>query len=57
MYHWLDPAYAVVHSSIVDCNRNILNGLRGGKAETTGEDNLKTVNCYGHHMNLLPKKR
>src|SRR5687768_12035024 len=43
IYEWLDPAYAVVHSSIVDCNRDILNGLRGGKAETTGEDNLKTV--------------
>jgi predicted dehydrogenase len=42
-YTWLDPAYAVVHSSIVDCNRDILNGLRGGKSETTGEDNLKTV--------------
>ncbi|CAA9486969.1 MAG: oxidoreductase domain protein [uncultured Segetibacter sp.] len=43
MYNWLDPAYAVVHSSIVDCNRDILNGLTGGKSETTGEDNLKTV--------------
>jgi predicted dehydrogenase len=43
MFDWLDPAYAVVHSSIVDCNRDILNGLRGGKAETTGEDNFKTV--------------
>jgi predicted dehydrogenase len=43
MYDWLDPAYAVVHSSIVDCNRNILNGLSGGNAETTGEDNFKTV--------------
>ncbi|HLL41895.1 MAG TPA: Gfo/Idh/MocA family oxidoreductase, partial [Segetibacter sp.] len=43
IYPWCDPAYAVVHSSIVDCNRNILDGLRDGKAETTGEDNLKTV--------------
>lgn len=43
MYSWLDPAYAVVHSSIVDCNRNILQGLEGGNAETTGDDNLKTV--------------
>lgn len=43
MYDWLDPAYAVVHSSIVDCQRNILQGLNGGAAETTGEDNLKTV--------------
>lgn len=43
MYNWLDPAYALVHSSIVDCNRDILTGLRGGKAETTGDDNLETV--------------
>ncbi len=43
LYDWLDPDYAVVHSSIVDCNRNILNGLGGGKAETTGADNFKTV--------------
>jgi D-apiose dehydrogenase len=43
MYDWLDPAYAVVHSSIVDAQRDILNGLRGGKAETTGDDNFKTA--------------
>lgn len=43
MYNWLDPAYAVVHSSIVDCNRNILQGLQGDGAETTGDDNFKTV--------------
>ncbi len=43
MYNWLDPAYAVVHSSIVDCNVDILNGLKGGFCETTGADNLKTV--------------
>lgn len=43
MYNWLDPAYAVVHSSIVDCNADILNGLKGGFCETTGTDNLKTV--------------
>jgi D-apiose dehydrogenase len=30
--------------SIVDCNRNIMNDMLGnGKAETTGDDNLKTV--------------
>lgn len=43
MYPWLDPEYAVVHSSIVDCNEDILSGLRGGSCETTGTDNLKTV--------------
>ena len=49
-YHWADPAYAVVHSSIVNCNADILKGLRGGNAETTGDDNFKTVRlvwaCY-----------
>ena len=49
-YTWADPEYAVVHSSIVDCNKDILKGLRGHQAETTGEDNLKTVQlvwaCY-----------
>ena len=43
LYDWIDPAYAVVHSSIVDAQRDILKGLRGGKAETTGDDNFKTV--------------
>lgn len=43
IYPWIDPEYAVVHSSIVDAQRDILNGLRGGKAETTGKDNLKTM--------------
>ncbi len=43
-YTWADPAYEVVHASIVACNANLLAALRGtGKAETTGEDNLKTV--------------
>lgn len=49
-YHWADPDYAVVHSSIVHCNQDILAGLQGGNAETTGDDNLKTVElvwaCY-----------
>jgi len=44
MYSWLDPKYAVVHSSIVDCNRDILRALQGKhQAETTGADNLQTV--------------
>jgi len=43
MYPWLDPDYAVVHSSIVDAQRDILKGLQGGKAENTGKDNLKTM--------------
>ncbi len=43
IYDWVDPDYAVVHSSIVDTQRDILNGLSGGSAETTGDDNFKTA--------------
>jgi predicted dehydrogenase len=43
-YTWADPAYDVIHASIVRCNANLIAALRGdGAAETTGEDNLKTV--------------
>jgi predicted dehydrogenase len=44
VYSWVNPAYAVVQSSIVDCHANILRSLQGlGPAETTGEDNLRTL--------------
>jgi hypothetical protein len=34
----------MVHASIVPCNADFLKDLQGrGKAETTAEDNLKTV--------------
>jgi D-apiose dehydrogenase len=43
-YAWADPAYDLVHASIVPCNADMLQSLRGGQpAETRGEDNLKTV--------------
>ncbi|MBX3278858.1 MAG: Gfo/Idh/MocA family oxidoreductase [Acidobacteria bacterium] len=43
-YRWVDPAYELVQASIVPCNADLLAALRGEKqAETTGEDNLKTV--------------
>lgn len=43
-YDWADPAYSVVHASIVDCNRNLLAHLRGeAEAETTGVDNFETI--------------
>jgi D-apiose dehydrogenase len=43
-YAWADPSYDVVHSSIVSCNANLLGALRGeGAAETTGEDNYRTL--------------
>jgi D-apiose dehydrogenase len=42
-YAWADPAYDLIHSSIVPCQADILKGLRGQGAENTGEDNLKTM--------------
>lgn len=44
VYSWVDPAYSVVQSSIVPCHANILGAIRReSAAETTGEDNLKTL--------------
>ncbi|MBP7142622.1 MAG: Gfo/Idh/MocA family oxidoreductase [Opitutaceae bacterium] len=50
-YSWADARYAVVHSSIVAAQRNLLSALHGDTiAETTGEDNLETLRlvsaCY-----------
>lgn len=43
-YNWVEPAYELVQASIVPCNANLLAALRGeAQAETTGEDNLRTV--------------
>lgn len=43
-YAWADPAYDVVQASIVDCHADLLGHLSGkGAAETTGDDNLRTV--------------
>lgn len=43
-YAWADPAYDVVHASIVPCNANLLAAVRGeAPAETSGEDNLRTA--------------
>ena len=43
-YEWADPRYDLVHASIVDCQRNLLDALRqDAPAETTAEDNLKTL--------------
>lgn len=44
MYDWADPDYIVNHESGIPINKNILDDMLGkGKAETTGEDNFKTV--------------
>ena len=49
-YSWADPAYDVAHSSLVPCNENLLNGMLGGSAETTADDNLKTLRLvYGSY--------
>jgi len=43
-YPWADAEYDIVHSSIVDCNADLLKSLQTGQpAETNGADNLETV--------------
>jgi predicted dehydrogenase len=43
-FAWADPAYDVVHSSIVPCQANLLHALMGIEAaETTAADNLETL--------------
>ena len=43
-YAWANPDYALVHASIVECNRNLLSALRGeGTPETNAGDNIKTL--------------
>jgi predicted dehydrogenase len=43
-YPWADARYALVHSSIVSCNADLLRALQTNTAaETSGEDNLKSV--------------
>lgn len=43
-YAWADPRYALAQTAGVACLANLLIALRGeGQAETTGADNLKTL--------------
>ena len=43
-YAWADPDYAVVHSSMVACQADLLRALRTGTpAETDSGDNLRTM--------------
>ena len=43
-YPWIDPRYALVHSSIVPCLENLFRALQTKTApETSAEDNLKTL--------------
>jgi len=57
-YEWADPAYDVVHSSIVPCQANLAAALAGEEeAETTGEDNLRTVRLvYGSYESALANR-
>jgi predicted dehydrogenase len=54
-YPWADPAYDLVHSSIVTCQLNLARALKGLEVgETSGEDNLKTVRLvYGAYESAL----
>lgn len=46
-YPWADPAYDLIHASIVPCQADLLKDLKGeGAAETNGDDNLKTCRLY-----------
>lgn len=46
-YAWANPEYDVVHSSIYACQQNLADALHGlTPAETTAEDNLRTVQLY-----------
>ena len=57
-YSWANPAYGVVHSSIVAAQRNLLEGLRGeGLAETTGADNLETLRIVSACYDSIAKDR
>ncbi len=43
-FAWADPKYALVHSSIVACHRDLLHALQTGAApETSAANNLKTL--------------
>jgi predicted dehydrogenase len=54
---WADPAYDVAHASIVPCQADILKGLRGQGAETTGADNLRTVELvFGSYQSAAERR-
>ncbi|MDX2245759.1 MAG: Gfo/Idh/MocA family oxidoreductase [Bacteroidia bacterium] len=47
LYFWASAEHRVIHASIVETHRNILEHLLGKKtSEITGEDNLKTVELF-----------
>jgi D-apiose dehydrogenase len=43
-YPWADSAFDLIHSSIVPCQVNLAQALKGEAiAETSGADNIKTI--------------
>ena len=57
-YAWADPAYDLVHASIVACNADLLRALRTGQtAETAAESNLRTVQLvFGAYTSAAERK-
>ncbi|MDZ4721541.1 MAG: Gfo/Idh/MocA family oxidoreductase [Roseiflexaceae bacterium] len=56
-YSWADPAYDLVHSSIVPCQASFVRHLNGDQAETTGEDNLNTIRLvFGAYQSAAEKR-
>jgi predicted dehydrogenase len=58
LYSWVDPRYAVVQSSAVDAQRNLRDALAGGgEAETTGADNLRSLELVFAAYDSAAKRR
>lgn len=57
-YRWANPAYEVVQASIVACHHDLVLALSGvGSAETTGEDNLRTLRLvFGAYESAVKDK-
>ncbi|CAN5804817.1 Gfo/Idh/MocA family oxidoreductase [soil metagenome] len=57
-FPWADPAYDVVHASILACNAAHLGALRGElPGTTTGEDNLKTLRLVEESYRSAAERR
>ncbi|MBI5384986.1 MAG: Gfo/Idh/MocA family oxidoreductase [Verrucomicrobia bacterium] len=54
-FAWADPRYALAQTAGVACNANLLGALQGvSAAETTGEDNLKTLSLvFGSYESAM----
>jgi predicted dehydrogenase len=57
-YAWADPKYALVHSSIVACHRDLFHALQTTTApETSAVDNLKTLKLVQAAYDSAREKR